>query len=182
VRLAALDLGELDLVRVALQSVAPRRETPLGEAEAVVGTAGRLEGFAVFFELRDGEARLTTAPALYAAAVPRATSWTQALFHVDAAPVVKKGDVLRLRASVAPDGGIDVLRLVWRRRPWVPFNVARLYAARRPTASTTRRGGRPLSCQTTRRRRTTSSARTTPSTPRRTRAPCNKRWKRRAPP
>lgn len=124
VRLATLDLGELDLVRVALQSVAPRRETPLGEAETVVGTAGRLEGFVVFFELRDGEARLTTAPTVYAAAVPRATSWTQALFHVDAAPVVKKGDVLRLRASVAPDGGIDVLRLVRRRRPWLPFNVA----------------------------------------------------------
>ncbi|CAH0366385.1 unnamed protein product [Pelagomonas calceolata] len=109
-KLATLDLGELDLVSVALQG---RRETVLGEAEAVVMQGGRLEGFAVYFELRDGDARLTTAPALYAGNTPRAVSWTQALFHVDAAPVVKAGDVLRLRASVAPDGGIDVLRLAY---------------------------------------------------------------------
>ena len=75
---------------------------------------GRLEGFAVYFELRDGDARLTTAPRCYAGTTPRAASWTQALFHVDAAPVVRAGDVLRLRASVAPDGGIDVLRLAYR--------------------------------------------------------------------
>ena len=109
-KLATLDLGELDLVSVALQG---RRETVLGEAETTVTQGGRLEGFAVYFELRDGDARLTTAPALYAGSTPRAASWTQALFHVDAAPVVKAGDVLRLRASVAPDGGIDVLRLAY---------------------------------------------------------------------
>ena len=113
VRLATLDLGELDLVRVALQSIDPRRETVLGEAEAIITEAGRLEGFAVYFELRDGDARLTTAPRCYAGTTPRAASWTQALFHVDAAPVVKAGDVVTLRASVAPDGGIDVLRLAY---------------------------------------------------------------------
>ena len=79
VRLATLDLGELDLVRVALQG---RRETLLGEAEATVTHGGRLEGFAVYFELRDGDARLTTAPALYAGSTPSSTSWTQALFHL----------------------------------------------------------------------------------------------------
>ena len=109
-KLATLDLGELDLVSVALQG---RRETVLGEAETTVTQGGRLEGFAVYFELRDGDARLTTAPALYAGNTPRAASWTQALFHVDAAPVVKAGDVVRLKASVAPDGGIDVLRLAY---------------------------------------------------------------------
>ena len=62
-KLATLDLGELDLVSVALQG---RRETVLGEAETTVTQGGRLEGFAVYFELRDGDARLTTAPALYA--------------------------------------------------------------------------------------------------------------------
>ena len=95
-KLTTLDLGELDLVSVALQG---RRETVLGEAEAVVMQGGRLEGFAVYFELRDGDARLTTAPALYAGSTPRAASWTQALFHVDAAPVVEAKELMKAGAG-----------------------------------------------------------------------------------
>ena len=91
-KLATLDLGEWRKCR--LQG---RQETVLGEADTTV-TQGAPRGFRVL-ELRD-EARLRSRPSTRDHTVRGVLD--QALFHVDAAPVVKAGDVVELKHRSRP--------------------------------------------------------------------------------
>ena len=119
-------LPEWDLVAAATYATAavPRRAVPLGAARGVVVEAGTLHAIAAWFVLRSGSSRLSTGPAAHDdGACPRATSWTQALFHVEAAPPLARGAVVELRAAAAPrDDLVDVLVLEYRvdGGPWAP--------------------------------------------------------------